>query len=37
LEEQKQVHAQFGINQKKVTGSKAFEGVRRYCSIQCAS
>lgn len=24
LEEQKQAYAQFGINQKKVTGTKAF-------------
>jgi len=34
LEEQKQAYVQFGINQKKVTGIKAFEGVSKPILIQ---
>ena len=29
LEEQKQAHQRFGINQKKATGTKTFQNVRK--------
>lgn len=34
LEEQKQAYTQFGINQKKVLGTKSFEPVSKHRVIQ---